>query len=310
LKNEKRRGDFMMNNMEHNNLKNLLENITEQPSQGCWSNIESQLNVLFPQAASQSVIQGSGTTASKTGSIFAKVAAAPFKAAAITGSVALVTAVSIMAIHSLNKTQQAPSNLSKMDQNTQVILPLDTNNQKQDTFRVSETKEKKKNAEDEEIAPTSTTAINPNYTASTSQNVVIVNNTSPISNSVIPVQQAIPEKPVLNSKPIANQVSNQHDPIIQNQDIPESVPVKITIPNIFTPNGDGYNDLFIIEGLENCVDPRLIVKNSSGKTIFQSSDYQNDWNAENCPDGVYIYYFVYKVNKIEEKMMGKVIIKR
>lgn len=300
----------MMNTMDQNNLKNLLENLTEQPSQGCWSNIESQLNVLFPQAASQSVIQASGSAASKSGSIFAKVAAAPLKAAAVVGSVAVVSAVSIMVIHSLSKTQQTPSNLSKINQNTQVIVSQDSNNEKHDTCRVSETKAIKEKDSNIEITPTSTTAIEPNNSTSSNQNIVIVNNTPPISNPVIAVQNKTPEKPVSNPKPILNQVSNQQDPIVQNQDIPVSIPVKITIPNIFTPNGDGYNDLFVIDGIENCEGPKLIVKNSSGKTIFQSSEYQNDWNAENCPDGVYIYYFVYKANKIEEKMMGKVIIKR
>lgn len=295
--------------MENNNLKNLLENVSEQPSQGCWSNIESQLNVLFPQAASQSVIQGGGSAASKTVSIFAKVAAAPFKAAAITGSVAIVSAVSIIAIHSLSKTEQSTQILPKSIQNTQVITTPDTIVENIDTYTVSKPITKEKTGIGESI-PTSTTAIASNNTTSSNQNVVIVNNTSPIVNSVIPVQPTTPEKPVLNPKPVANQVSNQKDPILQNQDIPESLPIKVTIPNIFTPNGDGYNDQFVIEGLENCTEPRLIVKNSSGKTIFQSSDYQNDWNAENCPDGVYIYYFVYKANKIEEKMMGKVIIKR
>lgn len=294
--------------MENNNLKNLLESLSEQPSQGCWSNIESQLNVLIPQAASQTVIQGTSSAASKTGSIFAKVAAAPFKAAAITGSVAIVSAVSIIAIHSLNKTQEIPGNQSKMNQNTQVLIQKDTQTENQDTYRMTESKIIKENSSNKELIPTATTSNVPDYSnsTSTSQNEIIVNQITPINNTVNSTQTTSISTP----KPIANQVSNQQDPVVQNQVIPESVPVKITIPNIFTPNDDGYNDLFVIEGIENCTEPKLAVKNSSGKTIFQSSDYQNDWNAENCPDGVYIYLFTYKVNNIAEKMMGKVIIKR
>jgi gliding motility-associated-like protein len=138
----------------------------------------------------------------------------------------------------------------------------------------------------------------------------VVNQPIAVSSPVKPIPTTVVDKPVSNPKPVVANVNHNQDPIAENHNIPVTAPVKITIPNIFTPNGDGYNDFFIIEGIENCTDPMLVVRNSSGKTIFQSSDYQNDWNAENCPDGVYIYCFIYKVNNIEEKMMGKVIIKR
>ena len=300
----------MMNTMEHNNLKNLLENITEQPSKGCWSNIESQLNLLYPGAAAQSAVQGSSSAASKSGSFFAKIAAAPFKAAAITGSVAIVSTVSIIAIHSYNKIQVTPGRFQKMDQNTQVVTPQDTFIENNTTFEESKPNTSQANISRKEIEPTSVTAITPQMNNSNSQNVVQVNHTPNINNTIAQKPQNTVEKPISSQKPLVNQVIHQQDPVLKDQDIPESIPIKITIPNIFTPNGDGYNDFFVIEGLENCTDPQLAVKNSSGKTIFQSPYYQNDWNAENCPDGVYVYYFVYKVNKIEEKMMGKVIIKR
>ena len=67
--------------------------------------------------------------------------------------------------------------------------------------------------------------------------------------------------------------------------VPE--PPTIVIPNVFTPNNDGYNDLFVIRNLM-AYDVRIIeVKNRWGKTVYRSTNYNNDWNGSNLPDGVY-----------------------
>jgi len=67
--------------------------------------------------------------------------------------------------------------------------------------------------------------------------------------------------------------------------VPE--PPTIVIPNVFTPNNDGYNDLFVIRNLM-LYDVRIIeVKNRWGKTVYRSTNYNNDWNGSNLPDGVY-----------------------
>ncbi|MDT8308720.1 MAG: PKD domain-containing protein [Bacteroidales bacterium] len=67
---------------------------------------------------------------------------------------------------------------------------------------------------------------------------------------------------------------------------------KITIPNIITPNGDGYNDMFIIDNLLSGAyfERKLVIFNRWGKQVFKTNNYMNDWNAENLSDGV--YYFV------------------
>jgi gliding motility-associated-like protein len=59
--------------------------------------------------------------------------------------------------------------------------------------------------------------------------------------------------------------------------------------NVMTPNGDNFNDFFKIRGLESFPGSQLYVFNRWGKLIYESSDYQNDWNGESCPDGVYYY---------------------
>jgi len=64
----------------------------------------------------------------------------------------------------------------------------------------------------------------------------------------------------------------------------------IFIPNIFTPNGDGANDLFEIRNLPSSV--KLIITNRWGKQVFSASDYQNNWTGDNVVDGVYYYRLI------------------
>ncbi len=59
------------------------------------------------------------------------------------------------------------------------------------------------------------------------------------------------------------------------------------IPNIFTPNGDGANDLLVIRNLP--VNSQLIITNRWGKEVYSSPDYKNDWNGADISDGVYYY---------------------
>lgn len=62
------------------------------------------------------------------------------------------------------------------------------------------------------------------------------------------------------------------------------------IPNIFTPNGDGSNDIFFIRNLPPAPTiNQLIISNRWGKEVFASDDYQNDWDGQGVADGLYFY---------------------
>ncbi len=58
------------------------------------------------------------------------------------------------------------------------------------------------------------------------------------------------------------------------------------IPNGITPNGDGYNDTWILDGLKN---PEVFIYNRWGNIVYYSNDYKNDWNGDNRPSGAYFY---------------------
>ena len=62
------------------------------------------------------------------------------------------------------------------------------------------------------------------------------------------------------------------------------------IPNVFTPNGDGSNDVFYIRNLpqEPAINT-LVISNRWGKEVFVSENYQNNWDATGVADGLYFY---------------------
>lgn len=78
-------------------------------------------------------------------------------------------------------------------------------------------------------------------------------------------------------------------------------PCAITIPNIFTPNNDGTNDTFFIEGLDVYNDVQLWVYNRWGNLVYESSEYINSsWRGDDVADGTYWYVLILP-NGIEHK---------
>jgi gliding motility-associated-like protein len=61
----------------------------------------------------------------------------------------------------------------------------------------------------------------------------------------------------------------------------------VYIPNVFTPNGDGKNDLFRI--VTNDPSPSLQIFNRYGKSIFVDTS-NSGWNGGDSPAGVYFWY--------------------
>ena len=52
------------------------------------------------------------------------------------------------------------------------------------------------------------------------------------------------------------------------------------LPNVFTPNGDGQNDIFRIPGYYNSGGPcHFVVHDRWGKTVYESLEYANDWDG-------------------------------
>ncbi|GIV26682.1 MAG: hypothetical protein KatS3mg027_0496 [Bacteroidia bacterium] len=83
----------------------------------------------------------------------------------------------------------------------------------------------------------------------------------------------------------------------------KSVEVKynftVFIPNVFTPDGDGLNDVFNIKGIGISEKDFLMrIFNRWGMKIFETEDIHEGWNGmynnNVCQDGEYVYYILLK----------------
>ncbi len=85
-----------------------------------------------------------------------------------------------------------------------------------------------------------------------------------------------------------------------------------TIATVFTPNGDGINDTWYIEGISSYPDNEVQVFNIYGNEVFSKKKYTGDWqgtyNGSPLPDGT--YYYVLKVSESQKAIKGSLDILR
>ncbi|AYL98572.1 gliding motility-associated C-terminal domain-containing protein [Mucilaginibacter celer] len=86
---------------------------------------------------------------------------------------------------------------------------------------------------------------------------------------------------------------------------------KVTVPNTFTPNGDGVNDTWNIEALDTYPTSTTQVFNRYGTLVYKSTGYPKAWdgtiNGQNIPGGTYYYVIDLKNGKV---MSGWVMVAR
>ncbi|TVR81371.1 MAG: PKD domain-containing protein [Chitinophagaceae bacterium] len=130
----------------------------------------------------------------------------------------------------------------------------------------------------------------------------------------------------LNNPEIANPISTPDETItyvvevIDSNNCVNTASVTITvledfvleIPNLFTPNGDGYNDTWEIGNIFTYPSAEVIIFNRWGSEVYQSSAYQNDWdgtyNGSPLPDGT--YYYVIRFDNSDRLYKGSISIMR
>lgn len=81
----------------------------------------------------------------------------------------------------------------------------------------------------------------------------------------------------------------------------------LVLPNIFTPNGDGNNDVLTLDA-SAISEFSIVVLNSAGIVVYQSSDSSFSWNGtlptgDPVDEGNYIYYITGK--DTEGKLVSK-----
>lgn len=95
--------------------------------------------------------------------------------------------------------------------------------------------------------------------------------------------------------------ATQPDPDIGNNAATASTNVvALRIPNAFSPNGDGLNDVFEITGLELFEENELFIFNRWGAEVYQMRNYRNTWNGGTLNEGT--YYYVLRIKMETGKM--------
>jgi gliding motility-associated-like protein len=90
--------------------------------------------------------------------------------------------------------------------------------------------------------------------------------------------------------------------------------ILIYIPNIFTPNGDGINDVFLVNA--NAVkDFYMVIFNRWGEKVFEANSINAGWNGtrngKELEVGVYVYHVTLTfLNYTQEKRKGSITLAR
>jgi len=88
-------------------------------------------------------------------------------------------------------------------------------------------------------------------------------------------------------------------------------PPKFIVPNVFTPNGDGFNDVFKID-YQNIWEFEVKIYDRWGVKVYQSKNLDNPWNGKvngrDAAEGVYFWQIIYqeyngKGGGYEDKML-------
>lgn len=317
--------------MVMNDLKNIVDNMTETPSDNCWAMLEQQLEVVMPNSPSAS--EGAANTAtSNSATMSQSVATTGVSKGAVAwitaGAIAAATTVAGIAwtISRPDKTVQSKTNYS----NTKSVVIQDS------VYQDIEVKEEKKvvenipsiqdflvsttsspNRENENLSnfPTSVSTHSPQVTPvittlPLTSNVPTQSQANIVSSSQ--VSQSEENFPITQEETAISQPAVSQESLVASEEpiVSEEPAVELTIPNIFTPNGDGFNDQFVIENIEYCSESRLTIRNSRGNVVYDKLNYQNDWTADDLPDGIYYYTFTYILNEETQKVKGNIAIKR
>lgn len=73
---------------------------------------------------------------------------------------------------------------------------------------------------------------------------------------------------------------------------------RLNVPSTFSPNGDGVNDYWVIQGVTDFPDSELSIFNRWGNLVYQKAPYDNSWDgrasssvfgSDELPEGTYFY---------------------
>ncbi len=88
--------------------------------------------------------------------------------------------------------------------------------------------------------------------------------------------------------------------------------INLVIPNLITPNGDGFNDVWEIDNLNLFPNNEVVIYNRAGQQVFKMATYDNTWggtfNGALVPDGT--YYYVLRFTDTDQTLKGSLNVLR
>lgn len=92
----------------------------------------------------------------------------------------------------------------------------------------------------------------------------------------------------------------------------------LDIPNGFSPNNDGTNDTFVIDGIDQYPGNVLFIYNRWGNLVYKKKEYANEWDGRSNVNGVMFgeqlpngtYYYILDLNLDQKPINGFVVLRR
>lgn len=120
----------------------------------------------------------------------------------------------------------------------------------------------------------------------------------------------------LNTATIVNSIPVDVD--LNNNSDDESVTIEcFTIYNEFSPNGDGVNDYFEIDCIENYPNNQIEIYNRYGSIVYQKRSYNNEWSGVANVSGILnkgevlssgTYFYILTIDDVNFKKTGWIYI--
>ena len=271
-------------------IKDILDNYRETPSESVWERLSERLDTEMPVRNSKSSVW--------------KWTASALAVVAVAGGVIFgvmrhqngnqqITAMNTTE-QTVETTQQEP--VAVVETHGRASLPAEDVVSVVETQNVAPLQTKESDVTVEKGKQTAV-AVTSHETSMPAENVTPRTN---VRQEVLPPNSTLAKQ--LAADPVLRTLSDEN--------VEWTPPTHLSIPNLFTPNGDGVNDMFVIEGLEGYSSPRLVVRDKNNRVVYQSANYHNNWDGGSCPEGVYSYEFTFTYQGIENQATGKVRIIR
>lgn len=95
---------------------------------------------------------------------------------------------------------------------------------------------------------------------------------------------------------------------IANATTPEMVKPALRPGNILSPNGDGYNDRWVVGNIDKYPDNKVEVFDQAGRLVYSKTGYTNDWNGmvngHVLAEGTYYYRITFQSDGKKEILKG------